>query len=89
MDRRAGRRDDARRGVPRRASGDFSRRKIETRREPRASDRGSGRSLPAAVRDRTDELPAYQQMEHEHRTVVHDDEYVSKEGIHTNQVECL
>ena len=37
----------------------------------------------------TDELPAYQQMEHEHRTVVHDDEYVSKEGIHTNQVECL
>ncbi|WP_049998744.1 IS1595 family transposase [Halococcus sediminicola] len=37
----------------------------------------------------TDELPAYQQMEHEHRTVVHDDEYVSEEGIHTNQVECL
>ena len=37
----------------------------------------------------TDELPAYQQMEHEHRTVVHDDEYVSDEGIHTNQVECL
>jgi hypothetical protein len=37
----------------------------------------------------TDELPAYQKMEHEHRTVVHDDEYVSDEGIHTNQVECL
>ncbi|MGN8216775.1 IS1595 family transposase [Halococcus morrhuae DSM 1307] len=37
----------------------------------------------------TDELPAYQQMEHEHRTVVHDDEYVSDDGVHTNQVECL
>ncbi|WP_343750071.1 IS1595-like element ISHsa2 family transposase, partial [Halococcus dombrowskii] len=37
----------------------------------------------------TDELPAYQQMEYEHRTVVHDDEYVSDDGVHTNQVECL
>ncbi|EMA53628.1 hypothetical protein C450_06952 [Halococcus salifodinae DSM 8989] len=37
----------------------------------------------------TDELPAYQQMNHEHRTVVHDDKYVSDEGVHTNQVECL
>ena len=37
----------------------------------------------------TDELPAYQGMNHDHRTVVHDDEYVSAEGVHTNQVECL
>lgn len=37
----------------------------------------------------TDELPAYQKMDHDHRTVVHDEEYVSDEGIHTNQVECL
>ena len=37
----------------------------------------------------TDEFPAYQQMENEHRTVVHDDNYVSDEGVHTNQVECL
>ncbi len=37
----------------------------------------------------TDELPAYQTMEHDHRTVVHDDEYVSDEGVHTNQAECL
>ncbi|EMA56743.1 hypothetical protein C451_00810 [Halococcus thailandensis JCM 13552] len=28
-------------------------------------------------------------MNHEHRTVVHDDKYVSDEGVHTNQVECL
>ena len=37
----------------------------------------------------TDERPAYQGMNHDHRTVVHDDEYVSAEGVHTNQVECL
>ena len=37
----------------------------------------------------TDELPAYQAMEHDHRSVVHDEEYVSAEGVHTNQVECL
>ena len=37
----------------------------------------------------TDELPAYQAMEHEHRTVLHDEEYVSEEGVHTNQAECL
>ena len=37
----------------------------------------------------TDDLPAYQAMDHNHRTVVHDDEYVSAEGVHTNQVECL
>jgi hypothetical protein len=28
-------------------------------------------------------------MEHEHRTVVHDEEYVSADGVHTNQAECL
>jgi len=37
----------------------------------------------------TDKLPAYQAMEHEHRTVLHDEEYVSEEGVHTNQAECL
>ena len=37
----------------------------------------------------TDELPAYQEMEYEHRTVVHDEHYVSDEGVHTNQAECL
>ena len=36
-----------------------------------------------------DELPAYQGMEHDHRTVVHDEEYVSADGVHTNQAECL
>jgi len=28
-------------------------------------------------------------MEHDHQTVIHDDDYVSEEGIHTNQAECL
>jgi transposase-like protein len=37
----------------------------------------------------TDELPAYQGMEHDHCTVIHDEEYVSADGVHTNQVECL
>ena len=37
----------------------------------------------------TDELPAYQGMEHDHRTVVHDEEYVSADGVHTNQAECF
>ena len=37
----------------------------------------------------TDELPAYQAMEHNHRTVLHDEEYVSEDGVHTNQAECL
>ena len=37
----------------------------------------------------TDELPAYQGMEHDHRTVLHDEEYASAEGVHTNQAECL
>ena len=36
-----------------------------------------------------DELPAYQRMEHDHRTVIHDEKYVSDDGVHTNQVECL
>jgi len=38
---------------------------------------------------RTDGLPAYQGMDHDHRTVIHDDGYVSEEGVHTNQAECL
>jgi hypothetical protein len=37
----------------------------------------------------TDELPAYQAMDHDHQTVCHDDRYVSEEGVHTNQAECL
>jgi len=37
----------------------------------------------------TDGLPAYQGMEHDHRTVIHDDGYVSEEGVHMNQAECL
>ena len=28
-------------------------------------------------------------MEHDHRTVIHDEECVSDDGVHTNQVECL
>jgi hypothetical protein len=28
-------------------------------------------------------------MDHDHRTVLHDEEYVSAEGVHTNQAECL
>ena len=37
----------------------------------------------------TDGLPAYRGMEHDHRYVIHDDGYVSDEGVHTNQAECL
>lgn len=37
----------------------------------------------------TDDYPPYRQMEHDHRTVVHDEAYVSVEGVHTNQVESL
>lgn len=37
----------------------------------------------------TDELPAYQAMEHDHWTVLHEEEYVSAGGVHTNQAECL
>jgi hypothetical protein len=37
----------------------------------------------------TDGLPAYRGMEHDHRYVVHDDGYVSEDGVHTNQAECL
>jgi hypothetical protein len=28
-------------------------------------------------------------MDYDHQYVVHDDEYVSDEGVHTNQAECL
>jgi len=37
----------------------------------------------------TDGLQAYRQMEFDHRIVVHDETYVSPEGVHINQVECL
>jgi hypothetical protein len=37
----------------------------------------------------TDEYPPYQQLERDHRTVVHDERYVSEEGVHANQAECL
>jgi len=37
----------------------------------------------------TDGLPAYQGIDHNHRTVIHDDGYVSEKGVHTDQPECL
>ena len=37
----------------------------------------------------TDEHPVYQAMDHDHRTVCHNEESVSDEGVHTNQAECL
>jgi hypothetical protein len=37
----------------------------------------------------SDALNAYQAMEYDHKVVVHDDEFVTDEGVHTNQVECL
>jgi hypothetical protein len=37
----------------------------------------------------TDEVLAYQAMEHDHRTVLHGEEYVPEDGIHTNQAGCL
>ena len=37
----------------------------------------------------TDGLPAYQGMECDHRYVIHDEGYVSADGVHTNQAECL
>ncbi|PSQ16500.1 IS1595 family transposase [Halobacteriales archaeon QS_8_69_26] len=37
----------------------------------------------------TDEFPAYKAMDHDRRIVVHDEEYVTDDGVHTNQVECL
>ena len=37
----------------------------------------------------TDGLQAYREMEFDHRTVVHKERYVSAEGVHINQAECL
>ncbi|ELZ28722.1 hypothetical protein C474_14539 [Halogeometricum pallidum JCM 14848] len=37
----------------------------------------------------TDGLQAYREMEFEHRTVVHKERYVSPDGVHINQAECL
>ncbi len=37
----------------------------------------------------TDGLQAYREMERDHRTVVHKERYVSSDGVHINQAECL
>jgi len=37
----------------------------------------------------TDGLQAYREMERNHRTVVHKERYVSPDGVHINQAECL
>jgi transposase-like protein len=37
----------------------------------------------------TDGLQAYRGMEYNHHIVVHDETYVSPDGVHINQVECL
>jgi len=37
----------------------------------------------------TDGLQAYREMDHDHRTVVHKERYVSPDGVHINQAECL
>ena len=37
----------------------------------------------------TDGLQAYREMDRDHRTVVHKERYVSPDGVHTNQAECL
>lgn len=37
----------------------------------------------------TDGLQAYREMEYDHQIVVHDETYVSPDGVHINQVECL
>jgi len=37
----------------------------------------------------TDGYRAYEEMEHDHRQVVHDETYVSSIGVHVNQVESL
>ena len=37
----------------------------------------------------TDGLQAYRRMEYDHRIVIHDERYVSADGVHINQVECL
>jgi len=34
-------------------------------------------------------VKAYREMERDHRTVVHKERYVSPEGVHINQAECL
>ncbi|MDB2275509.1 IS1595 family transposase [Halorubrum ezzemoulense] len=37
----------------------------------------------------TDGLQAYREMERDHRTVIHKERYVSPDGVHINQAECL
>ena len=37
----------------------------------------------------TDGLQAYRWMEYGHRTVIHEERYVSPDGVHIDQVECL
>ena len=36
-----------------------------------------------------DGLQAYREMERDHRIVAHKERYVSPEGVHINQAECL
>ena len=36
-----------------------------------------------------DGLQAYRQIDFDHRTVVHKERYVSPEGVHVNQADCL
>jgi hypothetical protein len=37
----------------------------------------------------TDGLQAYREMDFDHRTVVHKERYISSDGVHINQAECL
>jgi hypothetical protein len=37
----------------------------------------------------TDGLQAHHEMERDHQTVEHDKTYVSADGVHINQTECL
>jgi sugar lactone lactonase YvrE len=37
----------------------------------------------------TDGLQAYREIEYDHQIVVHDETYVSPDGVHINQAECL
>jgi len=80
---------DARRGVPRLASRDS--RSIWYRYsddlEPVVQE---AEDLSQPLREVwTDGLQAYREMERDHQTVVHKERYVSPEGVHINQAECL
>lgn len=34
-------------------------------------------------------LQAYREMDYDHQTVIHNERYVSADGVHVNQAECL